>query len=58
MSLVSLVDLLQTVVELEPKCCEASHLFLILGAYSAKLYAIGKKHQTVALLCRQLFALI
>ena len=41
MFLEALVDLLQTIVDLEPKCCEPSHLFLILGAYNAKLGLTG-----------------
>ena len=39
----AVVDLLQTVVNLEPKCCEPLHLFLILGAYSAKLSLTDQK---------------
>ncbi|XP_028415489.1 nucleolar pre-ribosomal-associated protein 1-like [Dendronephthya gigantea] len=39
----ALVDLLQTLVDLEPKCCNSSHVFLILGAYSATLGTSDQK---------------
>lgn len=43
MFLETLIDLLQTVVDLEPKCCESLHVFLILGAYTATLSLSGEK---------------
>ena len=43
MFLETLVDLVQTVVDLEPNCCEPLHVLLILGAYTATLSLSGEE---------------
>lgn len=36
------MDILLTVVKLNPSLCESSHLAVLLGAYGATLSAVGK----------------
>ena len=43
----ALINLLQTVVHLEPKCCNPSHFSLFLGAYGAKRFLCGKLNNTM-----------
>lgn len=41
----ALIDLLQTVVDIDGKCCHSTHLSFILSAYTATLSTSGKSFQ-------------